>query len=102
MMDVKTLSGAAELYREGPHARSSRRGAPVTERVRSARVRCTWTTSRGRARSTTSTAGRQTAHPTRAYASRYSATSSAPCSRHCLRACDPVVGLVVGSYPQHN
>ena len=29
MMDVKTLSGAAELYREGPHARSTRRGAPV-------------------------------------------------------------------------
>ena len=23
MMDVKTLSGAAELYREGPHAQSS-------------------------------------------------------------------------------
>ena len=32
MMDVKTLSGAAGLYglyREGPHARSNRRGAPV-------------------------------------------------------------------------
>ena len=34
MMDVKTLSGAAELYREGPHARSTRRGAPVAERAR--------------------------------------------------------------------
>ena len=33
MMDVKTLSGAAELYREGPHARSVRRGAPVAERA---------------------------------------------------------------------
>ena len=33
-MDVKTLSGAAELYREGPHARSTRRGAPVAERAR--------------------------------------------------------------------
>ena len=38
MMDVKTLSGAAELYREGPHARSSRRGAPVTERARKVHV----------------------------------------------------------------
>ena len=34
MMDVKTLSGAAGLYREGPHARSNRRGAPVAERAR--------------------------------------------------------------------
>ena len=33
MMDVKTLSGAAGLYREGPHARSNRRGAPVAERA---------------------------------------------------------------------
>jgi hypothetical protein len=29
MMDVKTLSGANELYHEGPHARQRQRGAPV-------------------------------------------------------------------------
>ena len=34
MMDVKTLSGANELYHEGPHARQRRRGAPVAERAR--------------------------------------------------------------------
>jgi hypothetical protein len=34
MMDVKTLSGANELYHEGPHARQRRRGAPVSERAR--------------------------------------------------------------------
>ena len=38
MMDVKTLSGANELYHEGPHARQRRRGAPVAERAR----RVTW------------------------------------------------------------
>ena len=38
MMDVKTLSGANELYREGPHARSVRRGAPVAERARRVNV----------------------------------------------------------------
>ena len=41
MMDVKTLSGAAGLYglyREGPHARSNRRGAPVAERARKVHV----------------------------------------------------------------
>ena len=34
MMDVKTLSGANELYHEGPHARQRRRGAPLVERAR--------------------------------------------------------------------
>ena len=38
MTDVKTLSGAAELYREGRHARSTRRGAPVAERARKVHV----------------------------------------------------------------
>ena len=38
MMDVKTLSGAAGLYREGPHARSNQRGAPVAERARKVHV----------------------------------------------------------------
>ena len=38
MMDVKTLSGAAGLYREGPHARSNRRRAPVAERARKVHV----------------------------------------------------------------
>jgi hypothetical protein len=38
MMDVETLSGAAGLYREGPHARSNRRGAPVAERARKVHV----------------------------------------------------------------
>ena len=38
MMVVKTLSGATELYREGPHARSSRRGASVAERARRVHV----------------------------------------------------------------
>ena len=33
MMDVKTLSGANELYHEGPHARQRRRRAPVAERA---------------------------------------------------------------------
>ena len=28
------LSGANELYHEGPHARQRRRGAPVSERAR--------------------------------------------------------------------
>ena len=37
-MDVKTLSGAAGLYREGPHARSNQRGAPVAERARKVHV----------------------------------------------------------------
>ena len=78
MMDVKTLSGAAGLYREGPHAGT--RGRTGAGRPwRSARARCTWTTSGGRARSTMRTAGRRTARPTLAYASRYSGISSAPC-----------------------
>jgi hypothetical protein len=36
MMDVKTLSGANELYHEGvgPHARQHRCRAPVAERAR--------------------------------------------------------------------
>jgi hypothetical protein len=34
MMDVKMLSGANELYHEGPHARQHRRRAPVAERAR--------------------------------------------------------------------
>ena len=38
MMDVKTLSGANELYHVGPHARSVRRGAPVAERARQVNV----------------------------------------------------------------
>ena len=38
MMDAKTLSGAAGLYREGPNARSNRRGAPVSERARKVHV----------------------------------------------------------------
>ena len=37
MMDVKTLSGANELYHEGPHARQRRRRAPVACRWRSER-----------------------------------------------------------------
>ena len=78
---VKTFGGGI--------ARGRTRGRTGAGRPwRSARARCTWTTSGGRARSTMRTAGRRTVRPTLAYASinasRYSGTSSAPCSRRCV------------------
>ena len=99
MMDVKTLSGVAGLYREGPHARSNWRGAPVAERARKVHVDYV---GRARALDHAHTAGRRTARPTLAYASRYSGTSSAPCSRRCrpgtLGPARWSACLVVGSY----
>ena len=93
MMDVKTLSGAAELYREGPHARSTRRGAPVAERER--RVHGGYVR---RARELDHQHSRQ------ADGSPYPGVREQG-RRHlvgpvlaALRAWDPVVGLVVGSY----
>ena len=93
MMDVKTLSGAAELYREGPHARSTRRGAPVAERAR--RVHGDYVR---RARELDHQHSRQ------ADGSPYPGVREQG-RRHlvgpvlaALRAWDPVVGLVVGSY----
>ena len=93
MMDVKTLSGAVELYREGPHARSTRRGAPVAERAR--RVHGDYVR---RARELDHKHSRQ------ADGSPYPGVREQG-RRHlvgpvlaALRAWDPVVGLVVGSY----
>ena len=93
MMDVKTLSGAAELYREGPHARSTRRGAPVAERAR--RVHGDYVR---RARELDHQHSRQ------ADGSPYPGVRE-QVRRHlvgpvlaALQAWDPVVGLVVGSY----
>ena len=93
MMDVKTLSGAAGLYREGPHARSNRRGAPVAERARKVHVDYV-----GRARAL------DHAHSRQADGTPYPGVRE-QVQRHlvgpvlaALRAWDPVVGLVVGSY----
>ena len=93
MMDVKTLSGAAGLYREGPHARSNRRGAPVAERARKVHVDYV-----GRARAL------DHAHSRQADGTPYPGVRE-QVQRHlvgpvlaALHAWDPVVGLVVGSY----
>ena len=93
MMDVKTLSGAAGLYREGPHARSNRRGAPVAERARKVHVDYV-----GRARAL------DHAHSRQADGTPYPGVRE-QVQRHlvgpvlaALQAWDPVVGLVVGSY----
>jgi len=63
-MDVKTLSGVAELYREGPHTRSSRRGAPVTESIRG--LRCEGARARPRAQQAGGTAHHIPGRSTRA------------------------------------
>ena len=93
MMDVKTLSGATELYREGRHARSTRRGAPVAERARKVHVDYV-----RRARELDHQHSRQ------ADGSPYPGVRE-QVRRHlvgpvlaALQAWDPVVGLVVGSY----
>ena len=93
MMDVKTLSGAAELYHEGLHARSRRRGAPVAERARRVNVEYI-------------AKARKLDHEH----SRQAGGAAYPGVREqvhdhlvgpvlaALRAWDPVLGLVVGSY----
>ena len=93
MMDVKTLSGAAELYREGPHARSTRRGAPVAERAR--RVHGDYVR---RARELDHQHSRQadgSPYPGVREQGRQHLVGPVLAA---LRAWDPVVGLVVGSY----
>ena len=89
----KTLSGAAGLYREGPHARSNQRGAPVAERARKVHVDYV-----GRARAL------DHAHSRQADGTPYPGVRE-QVQRHlvgpvlaALQAWDPVVGLVVGSY----
>ena len=86
-------TGAAGLYREGPHARSNRRGAPVAERARKVHVDYV-----GRARAL------DHAHSRQADGTPYPGVRE-QVQRHlvgpvlaALRAWDPVVGLVVGSY----
>ena len=93
MMDVKTLSGANELYHEGPHARQRRRGAPVAERAR--RVNGEYI---AKARTLDHEHSRQ------ADGTRYPGVRE-QVQGHlvgpvlaALRAWDPVLGLVVGSY----
>ena len=93
MMDVKTLSGANELYHEGPHARQRRRGAPVSERAR--RVNGEYI---AKARTLDHEHSRQ------ADGTRYPGVRE-QVQGHlvgpvlaALRAWDPVLGLVVGSY----
>ena len=93
MMDVKTLSGANELYREGPHARSVRRGAPVAERAR--RVNVDYI---ARARTLDHAHSRQadgTPYPGVREQVRDHLTGPVLTA---LSGWDPVVGLVVGSY----
>ena len=95
MMDVKTLSGAAWLYREGTHARSNRRGAPVAERARKVHVDYV-----GRALALDHAHSRQADGAPTAYPG-----VREQVQRHlvgpvlaALQGWDPVVGLVVGSY----
>ena len=98
MMDVKTLSGANELYHEGPHARQRRRGAPVSERAR--RVNGEYI---AKARTLDHEHSRQ-ADGTRYPGVREQVQGhlvgpkSARAVLAALRAWDPVLGLVVGSY----